>query len=43
MALDNKPVFLRETRLVSGADKVVVLQLDKDAVEKIFNSSKESK
>ncbi|MBK8611851.1 MAG: hypothetical protein IPL84_18455 [Chitinophagaceae bacterium] len=41
MALDNKPVFLRDTRLVSGGDRVVVLQRDKESVEKIFNSSNE--
>lgn len=40
MALDNKPVFFRETHLMSGGDRVVVLQLDKESVEEIFNASK---
>jgi hypothetical protein len=39
MALDNKPSFYRETRLKSGGDSVVVLQLDKESVERIFNSA----
>jgi hypothetical protein len=29
MALDNKPTFYRETHLVNGGEKVVVLQLSK--------------
>ncbi len=39
MALDNKPAFYRETHLTSGGEKVVVFQLDKNFVDKIFNST----
>lgn len=41
MALDNKPVFFRETRLVTGGEKVVVLQLDKESFDQILNSQNE--
>jgi len=42
MALNNKPAFYRETRLINGGDKVVVFQLDKNAVDQIFKAANES-
>ena len=38
MALDNKPAYYRETHLTSGGEKIVVLQIDKNDVNKLFNS-----
>lgn len=42
MALDNKPLYYRETRLMSGEERVVVLQVDKDAVDEIFKAASDS-
>ncbi|MGN6194985.1 MAG: hypothetical protein ACTHOB_08600 [Ginsengibacter sp.] len=39
MALDNKAAFYRETHLTNGAEKVVVLQLDKNALDDIINAA----
>lgn len=42
MALDNKPAFYRETHLTNGGEKVVLLQLDKNAFDEIFKAANES-
>ena len=42
MALDNSPAFYRETHLRNGGEKVVVLQLDKNAVDEISRAANDS-